>query len=185
LDDSLSRLVDDAQRGRPGAFAALAEALRPNIFQLTSRFARNDHDFDDLSQEICLRLWKALPGLRRPGGFLGWFRSLAVHACYDWLRRRRTRQDREVALPDNSSPGQPWEEPSDEDEAAVRAAARLYAAMEQLRPEERLVLALLELEEHSVAETAELTGWSEGNIRVRAHRARHALRAALTSSPAS
>ena len=179
MDDPLSRLVEDARRERPGAFAALVEELRPNIFHFVSRFARHHADFEDLSQEICLRLWKALPGLRAPAGFLAWFRSLAVHACYDWLRRRRTRQDREVSHESLAAGGGLQETAAEEDAAAGRAAERLHAAMAGLRPDERLVLTLLELEEHSVAEIAALTGWNEGNVRVRAHRAREALRKSL------
>jgi RNA polymerase sigma-70 factor (ECF subfamily) len=179
LDDTLIRLVEAARHGRPGAFAALAEEVRPLILQLTSRFARTTADLEDLSQEICLRLWKSLPDLGQNGAFPGWFKRLAVHACYDWLRRRRTRQDWEVsrealasidALPPELPPG---------DEAAERASEIVHEALSTLRPEERLVLTLLELERHTVAETAALTGWSEGNVRVRAHRARSALRQAL------
>lgn len=179
MDNPLSRLVEEARRERPGAFAALVEELRPNIFHLVSRFARTHADFEDLSQEICLRLWKALPKLRAPDGFLAWFRSLAVRACYDWLRRRRTRQDREVSRESLAASGGLPEDSTSEDAAAERAAERLHAALATLRPDERLILTLLELEEQSVAETAALTGWSEGNVRVRAHRAREALKRIL------
>jgi len=179
LDDPLCRLVEDARRELPGAFAALVEELRPNIFQLVSRFARSHPDFDDLSQEICLRLWKSLPRLRAADGFLAWFRSLAVHACYDWLRRRRTRQDQEVSHEWLAASGGLPEASTREDEAAERAAQRLQAALAPLRPDERLILTLLDLEELSVSETAALTGWSEGNVRVRAHRAREALKRIL------
>jgi RNA polymerase sigma-70 factor (ECF subfamily) len=53
---------------------------------------------------------------------------------------------------------------------------RLHAALAQLSPKERLVITLLELEERSVQEIAGLTGWSAGNVKVRAFRARAALR---------
>ena len=49
---------------------------------------------------------------------------------------------------------------------------RLHAALRQLTPKERLVITLLELEDRSLREVAELTGWSVGNVKVRAFRAR-------------
>jgi RNA polymerase sigma-70 factor (ECF subfamily) len=177
--DLLARLVESARTGEPRAFAALAEELRPNIFQLTSRFARTPHDFDDLSQEICLRLWKSLPSLRDSTLFLGWFKPLAVRACYDWLRRRRTRQDREVSREALAALGELPADVAPSNEAAERATEIIHAAMATLKPDERLIISLLELEEHSVAETAALTGWSEGNVKVRAHRARAALKRVL------
>ena len=45
----------------------------------------------------------------------------------------------------------------------------------------RLILTLMELEERSVKEVAELTGWSESNVKVRAHRARAKMRALYES----
>jgi RNA polymerase sigma-70 factor, ECF subfamily len=177
--DLLARLVESARTGEPHAFAALAEELRPNIFQLTSRFARTPHDFDDLSQEICLRLWKSLPSLRDSSRFLGWFKPLAVRTCYDWLRRRRTRQDHEVSHESLAALGEMPVEAVPTTEASERAAEIIHTAMAALKPDERLVLTLLELEDHSVAETAALTGWSEANVKVRAHRARAALKRVL------
>jgi RNA polymerase sigma-70 factor (ECF subfamily) len=52
----------------------------------------------------------------------------------------------------------------------------LEFALPQLSADERVVVTLLELEEKSVREVAELTGWSEANVKVRAHRARRSLR---------
>jgi RNA polymerase sigma-70 factor (ECF subfamily) len=48
-----------------------------------------------------------------------------------------------------------------------------------MAPEERLVITLLELEEKTVREVAELTGWSQVNVKVRAWRARRALKKVL------
>ena len=53
---------------------------------------------------------------------------------------------------------------------------RLHAALAALSPKERLVITLLELEERSVQEIADCTGWSIANVKVRAFRARAALR---------
>jgi RNA polymerase sigma-70 factor (ECF subfamily) len=55
----------------------------------------------------------------------------------------------------------------------------LKNAFAKLRPEEKLVITLLNLEEKSVRETASLTGWSEANVKVRAFRARKELKRIL------
>jgi RNA polymerase sigma-70 factor (ECF subfamily) len=52
-------------------------------------------------------------------------------------------------------------------------------AVARLKPEERLVITLMELEEKSVREIAGLTGWTEVNVKVRAWRARLALKRIL------
>ncbi len=53
------------------------------------------------------------------------------------------------------------------------------AALEQLAPRDRLVLTLLYLESRSVAEAADLAGWSETMVKVQAHRARKRFRKLL------
>jgi RNA polymerase sigma-70 factor (ECF subfamily) len=55
----------------------------------------------------------------------------------------------------------------------------LHSALNQLSPENRMVLTLVHLEGHSVREAAELLGWSTVNVKVRAHRARQQLRKVL------
>lgn len=52
-------------------------------------------------------------------------------------------------------------------------------ALAQLSPENRAVLTLVHLDGYSVREAAQLLGWSAINVKVRAHRARHALRKIL------
>ncbi len=61
----------------------------------------------------------------------------------------------------------------------------LQRALQRLSPENRLVLTLVHLEGHSVREAARLLGWSVVNVKVRAHRARHALRRLLREKGAS
>ena len=60
------------------------------------------------------------------------------------------------------------------------AAEVLEWALRQLSPENRAVLTLVHLDGYSVREAAELLGWSLVNVKVRAHRARQALRKILS-----
>jgi RNA polymerase sigma-70 factor (ECF subfamily) len=61
----------------------------------------------------------------------------------------------------------------------VTAAEAVHETLAQLRPRDRLVLTLMYLEEHSVAEVADLTGWSETMVKVQAWRAKRKLRKLL------
>ena len=51
--------------------------------------------------------------------------------------------------------------------------------LERLSPEARMVIQLLEIEDHSVKEIARLTGWSVPLVKVRAFRARGEMRKIL------
>ena len=63
--------------------------------------------------------------------------------------------------------------------SAGRAREVLAWAMRHLRADEQLILTLCEIEERPVREVSELTGWSESNVKVRAFRARQALKRIL------
>ncbi len=94
-----------------------------------------------------------------------------MRTCYDHLRR--TKRDRDTVTLDDVHLT------SEDNSAPQRARELLDFALAQLAAEERLVITLLELEEKSVREIADLTGWSESNVKVRAFRARQRLKTIL------
>jgi RNA polymerase sigma-70 factor (ECF subfamily) len=165
------RLIQSTLAGDEEAFAALVRRHKGKVFGIVARFARNDHDLDDLGQEIFVKAYQNLARFRGDAPFEHWVSRIAVRTCYDFLRKTRRDQgnvsleDVEVAVQDNTG--------------ARRANEVLQWALATLSADERLVITLLELEEKSVRETAALTGWSEANVKVRAFRARQALKKVL------
>jgi RNA polymerase sigma-70 factor, ECF subfamily len=166
-------LVDATIRGDDSAFAELMRRHKRRVFSAASRFARDDHQMDDIAQEVFVRAFKNLRNFRRDAPFEHWLSRITVSACYDFLRRERRHRDTaplEAVEYDLS-------DPSVESEiAAGRAREVLSWAMRFLRPEEQLILTLCEIDERPIREVADLTGWSEANVKVRAFRARAALR---------
>jgi len=67
-------------------------------------------------------------------------------------------------------------------DAAHESADEVAVTLEKLAPRDRLVLTLLYLESRSVAEAADLAGWSETMVKVQAHRARKRFRKLLEQS---
>ena len=109
---------------------------------------------------------------------------LAVRTCYDFLREHQ--RNREQIISEITDEESKWLErlASESDpvgDADSVAAARLviHKLMETLSPESRLIIQLLEIEEKSLKEIAQLTGWSIPMIKVRAFRARAAMRKTL------
>lgn len=168
------RLIESTLAGDDEAFAALVARHKRKVFGIAARFARNDAELQDISQEIFVKAYRKLESFRGDAPFEHWVSRIAVRSCYDFLRA--TRHDRENVPLDGIEIGT---QPSGN---AEHAREVLQWAMVKLTPEERLVITLLELQERSVRETAELTGWSESNVKVRAFRARQALKKILETS---
>jgi RNA polymerase sigma-70 factor, ECF subfamily len=165
------RLIQSTLEGDDEAFAELVRRHKRRVFGIAVRFAHNDHDLDDICQEIFVKAYRNLKSYRGEAPFEHWISRIAVRSCYDFLRA--TRRERlqmpldgiEIGVHDNVN--------------VQRASEVLQWAMARLSADERLVITLLELEENPVRAVAGLTGWSESNVKVRAHRARNTLKKIL------
>jgi RNA polymerase sigma-70 factor (ECF subfamily) len=172
-------LVAATLAGDDDAFAELVRRHKGRVFATASRFARDSHQLDDLCQDIFLRAYRHLAKFRGDAPFEHWLARLAVSACYDFLRKERRIRE-QVSLDAHAFD---FRDTSVEDAlAAGRARELVEFAMRQLTPDERLILTLAELEERSMREISDLTGWSETNVKVRAFRARQSLKKVLQLS---
>ncbi len=167
------RLVASALAGDDEAFALLVARHKRAVLRTASRFARSAAELDDLGQETFLRAYRDLKTFRGDAPFPHWLARITVRACYDALRKRR-REEKNVSL--DALPLPLPDPASDREPAAEEARMILSAAMARLSPTDRTIVTLLELEERTVREIADLFGWSASRVKVRAFRARMALR---------
>lgn len=170
------RLITATLSGDDEAFALLVARHKRKVFSLAARFARDRDELEDICQEVFIKAFENLKAFRREAPFEHWLSRIAVRACYDFLRRIR-REKTHTSLDDLVYE---LRDRSHEARQAAREAHELLAwGLSKMRPEERLIITLLELEEKPVKEIAELTGWSESKVKVRAFRARQALKTIL------
>jgi RNA polymerase sigma-70 factor (ECF subfamily) len=169
-------LVAASLGGEDDAFAELVARHKRRVFGTAARFARDDHQLDDICQEVFVRAFRNLGKFRGDAPFAHWLARITVSACYDFLRmERRVREQisldaAEFDLPDRNI---------DAALSAGRARELVEFAMRKLSADERLIVTLAEIEERPMREIAELTGWSESNVKVRAFRARQNLKRIL------
>ena len=172
-------LVAATLGGDDDAFAEIVRRYKRRVFASAARFARDDHQLDDIAQEVFVRAFRHLGKFRGDAPFEHWLSRIIVSACYDFLRKeRRTREH--VAL--DAIEYEVRDLTIDSAIAAGRARELLAFAMSRLTPDDQLILTLCEIEDRSVRDVAELTGWSEGNVKVRAFRARQNLKKILETS---
>jgi RNA polymerase sigma-70 factor (ECF subfamily) len=172
-------LVAATLAGEDAAFAELVRRHKRRVLGTASRFARDAHQLDDIGQEVFLRAFRNLAKFRRDAPFEHWLARITVSACYDFLRKER-RVREQVSL--DAHDFDLRDTGADAALAAGRAREVVAHAMRQLSPEEHLIITLAELEERPMREIAELTGWSESNVKVRAFRARQSLKKILQLS---
>jgi RNA polymerase sigma-70 factor (ECF subfamily) len=168
-------LIRATLSGDDEAFAGLVRRHKRKVFSIVARFARNEAELDDISQEVFVKVFQTLKKYRAEAPFEHWVSKITINACYDQLRKQR-REGHNVPLDDVAfSLG----DLPKEDAGRSEALQILRPALAKLRPEDRMVITLLNLEEKSVREVSALTGWSEANVKVRAFRARKELKRIL------
>ena len=120
------------------------------------------------------------------GSMEGWLTRIATNTCLNMVRAARRRP--EFAAADLTEDQDQWLEQQLSSAASERhrtAENKMVAAdlaerlLETLSPEDRLTLTLIDGEDASVNEVAEMTGWSQSKVKVRAFRARKKARQAL------
>jgi RNA polymerase sigma-70 factor, ECF subfamily len=161
--------------GSSDAFARLINRYQQAIAAQMWRFSRQPSVFEDLVHDVFVEAYLSLDRFQGRSPFLHWLRKIAVRVGYrHWKSEDRRR--RRTILPLNEAATVAVAEG---DANAADTLRRVQGAIACLSPRDRVVITLIYLEEHSVATTASLLGWSETMVKVKALRARRKLKKLL------
>jgi RNA polymerase sigma-70 factor (ECF subfamily) len=153
-----------------GDAAAYARLVRRHQSAIARRMARFDRSaVEELTQEVFVQAYLSLDRYRGDAPLDHWLQRLATRVGYRHWQARAKRAHRPLsAAADVAAPPAP---------VAVDHGA--LALLDQLPPRDRLVLTLLYVDGRSVAEAADLAGWSQTMVKVQAFRARAKLKRLL------
>lgn len=182
MDQSEAELIAAVLAGDSASFEPLVQKYSPRVFATARRYARRESEIEDIVQEVWLKAFDKLKTFRNEAPFEHWLMRMTVRTCYDFLRSHQ--RNRESSFSEISEPEEDWLErfvadPGSASEDADAAKALINRVLEKLSPSARLVIQLLEIEDRSVKEIAEITGWSVPLVKVRAFRARGEMRKIL------
>ena len=172
-------LVERSQGGDLDAFNALVLAYQGQVYNLCLRMLGSPQAAEDAAQEAFIAAYRAVPRFRG-GRFRAWLLRIAANACYDELRRRRSRP--QVPLEAPADDERPSAELPSSDEPLEQRAERLELArclqegLASLPPDQRLAVILRDVQGLAYEEVAEATGASLGTVKSRISRGRAALR---------
>ena len=177
-----AELIAAVLKGDTASFEPLVQRHSPRVFATVRRYARRESEIEDIAQEIWLKSFQKLATFRGDAPFEHWLMRLAVRTCYDFLRAHR--RNREMAFSELTDSETDWLDmfvanPDDARENAAAARQLVERVLDQLSPPARMIITLLEIEDRTVKEIAELTGWSVALVKVRAFRARAEMRKCL------
>jgi RNA polymerase sigma factor (sigma-70 family) len=161
----------------PPSWDDLVRQHSSRVYRLAYRLTGNQHDAEDLTQEVFVRVFRSLSSYT-PGTFEGWLHRITTNLFLDMARRRQRIRfeglgDQAVGLlrDDEPTPAQAFD--------ARHLDTDVQQALEALAPEYRAAVVLCDIEGLSYEEIAGTLGVKLGTVRSRIHRGRAQLRAAL------
>ncbi len=179
------RLVELAREGREDAYAELVRSYQSKVFRMAYGFTGNRESADDLTQEIFLKAYLALPRFRFGSTFGTWLYRVAVNHMKDFLRKRP--KVKEVSLEAVGEPAAAGDAfaAMDEEREDERRRTLVRRELAKLPDKFRIVLTLRDVEGLPYDEIARILGLSPGTLDSRLHRARKMLRIKLAPVLAS
>ena len=154
-------LVLRAQKGDQLAFEVLYERYNDRICRYLSRMVGDDGIGCELTQEVFLKAWEALLGLRDPSRFASWLYRIATNRAYNYQQHAKLLHMI------------PWEEYAMREETRsiaagpeeqVEEAELLKLALARVSTTYRPCLILYVVEEYSQRQIAELLQIKESSI---------------------
>jgi RNA polymerase sigma factor (sigma-70 family) len=170
-------LPGDGAEWTPPSWDEVVREHADRVYRLAYRLTGNQHDAEDLTQEVFVRVFRSLSSYQ-PGTFEGWLHRITTNLFLDGARRKqRIRFD---GLSDDAAERLPGRDPGPE--LAWEHHNLDYdvqAALDTLPPDFRAAVVLCDIEGLSYEEIAATLDVKLGTIRSRIHRGRALLRAEL------
>ena len=157
----------------------LVEHLYPLVIRIVRSHLPRRVAEEDLAQDIFLKMFTRLEQYHGHVPFPHWVSRIAVTTCIDQLRAQKRRpefrwadlSENEAEVLDHVLTDERDVTPGD----ALAARELVHKLLALLKPDDRLVIQLLDLEQKTIAEISASTGWNQTLVKVRAFRARRKL----------
>jgi RNA polymerase sigma-70 factor (ECF subfamily) len=184
-------LVARAKARDLAAFEELVSRHEDRLYRAAVRLMRNDNDAREVLQEGLLSAWQHLDGFGGQAQFGSWLYRVIVNTALMMLRSRRRHpavsvEDLppgtldEVTGADVNGAGSDWSKRPDEHFQSAELKQHIQTAVDALPEILRVVFVLRDAEGLATEETAEMLGITVPTVKTRLHRARLALRRAIS-----
>lgn len=181
-----NELVSRTRSGDVSAFKELFKRHHKRVYNIAVQMLTNDSEAADATQEIFVRVYQCIGGLKSDAAFVTWLKTMSVNLCRDILRKRKNIKVESLDAPICNGDGDTFDREivdwSDNPERLLHQKEMKQAvqkAISSLSPVYREVVALFYVDQTEVAEIARILGCPVGTIKCRLARARAELKRKL------
>lgn len=172
--------IDATLHGDQNAYQRIVSKYQAEIAQQMQRFSQQPMVVEELVHDVFVEAFLSLKSYRATAPLLHWLRKIAVRVGYRFWSKRSRERKTVISLAEINEGIDLLG--SKVETSSIVASELLGDLLSVLGPRDRLVLTLLYWDECSVAEAAELAGWTQTMVKVQAYRARKRLKRLLEES---
>lgn len=168
--------LDKVLAGDPEAYRYFLRTYKDMAFTVAVSIVKDDQYAEEVVQDAFMKAFKGLKSFKRTSTFRSWFYRIVVNESFQRLKKIK----RQLPTLDLAELQESWGAETLTNES--EKMERVHIALRALHPKESLALNLYYLEDYSVKEIAEITGWTQSNSKVLLHRGRKNIRKLLGST---
>lgn len=172
--------IDATLHGDQNAYQRIVSKYQAEIAQQMQRFSQQPMVVEELVHDVFVEAFLSLKSYRATAPLLHWLRKIAVRVGYRFWSKRSRERKTVISLAEINEGIELLG--SKAETSSIVASELLGDLLSVLGPRDRLVLTLLYWDGCSVAEAAELAGWTQTMVKVQAYRARKRLKRLLEKS---
>lgn len=154
------------------AFRYFVHQYKDRAYNIAFSVLKNEFDARDAVQEAYIIAYRKLGKFRGKSKFSTWFIRIVINESLKHSKKAAVEREITGNANESADPGS-----VDIQDKLTRDQQKYYIdlAMKNIPSNEALALALFYMEEYSIEEIRELTGWTESNVKVILHRARKSM----------
>jgi len=172
---AMELIIAKVKQGDMSAFNVLIDEHKDMAFTLAFKILKSREDAEEVAQDAFLKAYKNLDKFEGKSKFSTWLYAIVYNTALTKLRKKKLPIDNsDYYAQDNllnySETDNEWRRLQREERTTY-----IQRALDLMRDEDRVAITLFYMNENSLQEICDITGWEISNVKVRLHRARKRL----------
>ncbi|MBP9195850.1 MAG: sigma-70 family RNA polymerase sigma factor [Saprospiraceae bacterium] len=163
---SESEIIAGLLIGDSRATTSFVDAYSAYIYNVSHRILQRNQESEEATQDTCIKIINKIGDYNRTSPFKAWIFTVAYRTAIDYKRKQKRNSDESVLMYQASSMN------ADGDLEQMEASRKIHQLLAHLSEEDGTLVQLYYLNEMSIKEIVDATGFSESNIKIKLFRAR-------------
>ncbi|WP_066758405.1 RNA polymerase sigma factor [Crocinitomix algicola] len=170
----VKHIIQSVLKGNHSAFSEIVKAHKDLVFGLSLKISQSQNDAEEISQETFIKIFQQLASFRGQSKLSTWIYRITYFTAINYLKKHKKFVAEPLELESQHPQVKSFDSLSHDEQKRY-----INKALNRLNPQERAIITCFYLDEFTLKETAEITGNTIGNTKIKLHRTRAKLKTIL------